>query len=408
PTDDQWACLNGRALEALDSIKGTTAISTNAFIELVRRLGQVQATSANTSKQKMATTIVGLLAALEGWAAADLPNVSLSSSCRDAADPKAIAFGLQLEVDPPVRLFFPAGGVLRPLPPDELAAQNNAADELAPVPVLQPAAGDQMAQVLALLQGQAASLAALQTGQDRAAAQLTTLSGETEGLAVKVNRMGNTFEQEIARLEGRLKHLERTDKQVRLQTVGVPPPPTQNGTSLSEPVLSDDVPAATRALIQSLNSNHPARKSSKLFTSALSIEPPPLKDYLPADLLSAWEDEEVLVPDAGSIRLQSRRLPIRSRKQLFEALDCFLQIWVAAGKVSLGRMGDYTRLLQNSPHLSIYSLVSVHESFILHIQSADPPSFELAGPNLADLMMHLWLAPGQSVAPPVAGMDRKG
>ncbi len=52
--------------------------------------------------------------------------------------------------------------------------------------------------------------------------------------------------------------------------------------------------------------------------------------------------------------------------------------------------------------------MSVHESFILHIRSADPPSFELAGPNLADLMMRLWLAPGQSVAPPVAGMDRKG
>ncbi len=32
-------------------------------------------------------------------------------------------------------------------------------------------------------------------------AQLTSLSGETEGLANKLNRMGNTFEKEIQRLE---------------------------------------------------------------------------------------------------------------------------------------------------------------------------------------------------------------
>ncbi len=62
----------------------------------------------------MASIIIRALAVREGWALATLSNVWLASSSQDAADLASLAFGLEFSIKSPLRLFFPAGGVLPP------------------------------------------------------------------------------------------------------------------------------------------------------------------------------------------------------------------------------------------------------------------------------------------------------
>ncbi len=74
----------------------------------------------------------------------------------------SIAFGLELVAELPVRLLFLAGGVL--LPPVNGAATNEpAAAGSDHATESQPAAGDHMSQVLALLQGQKVAMSTMET-----------------------------------------------------------------------------------------------------------------------------------------------------------------------------------------------------------------------------------------------------
>ncbi len=76
-------------------------------------------------------------------------NIQLVSSSWDLADPSMLAFGLELTMDSPICLFSPPGGV-----PNVSAA----APEPSQLVHGLPAMGDQMAQMLALLQGQRAAM----------------------------------------------------------------------------------------------------------------------------------------------------------------------------------------------------------------------------------------------------------
>ncbi len=66
--------------------------------------------------------------------------------------------------------------------------------------VNQPTPADPMAHILALLQEQKVATAELKLGQERTAAQLSSLVSDTEGLGDKVNWMGNKFEQEVQKI----------------------------------------------------------------------------------------------------------------------------------------------------------------------------------------------------------------
>ncbi len=59
----------------------------------------------------MAALIVGALVPHEGWATSELGNICLASSSCDSPNPPSLTFGLELTLDPPVCLFFPARGV---------------------------------------------------------------------------------------------------------------------------------------------------------------------------------------------------------------------------------------------------------------------------------------------------------
>ncbi len=126
PTPEQWDSLQGHTFECLEDIKGAqSAISTRALLELLHRMGQPQASSANLTKPRMAALIAGALATHEGWATSVLGNVYLASSGRNSADLSSLVFGLELASDSPIRLFFPAGGVIP-------VAENGPESEAAP------------------------------------------------------------------------------------------------------------------------------------------------------------------------------------------------------------------------------------------------------------------------------------
>ncbi len=116
--------------------------------------------SANLTKPKMASIIVGALATHEGWASAILFNVRLASLSCDVADLTSLAFGLELSSESPLLLFFPAGGI----PPQavdepEVDAALQDVNGVGPVPPQPPAApAEQMTAILALLQEQKMAL----------------------------------------------------------------------------------------------------------------------------------------------------------------------------------------------------------------------------------------------------------
>ncbi len=112
PTQEQWESVQGHAFECLEGIKGAQmAISTRVMLELLRRMGHPQGPIANLMKPQMAALIIGTLVPREGWATSELSNIHLVSSSRDSLDLLLLSFGLELGLEPPTRLFIPAGGV---------------------------------------------------------------------------------------------------------------------------------------------------------------------------------------------------------------------------------------------------------------------------------------------------------
>ncbi len=115
-------------------------------MELLQRLDHPQTSSANATKLKMAAIIVGALPSHEGWASATLSNVQLASSSRDVADLPSLAFSLELLIESPLRLFFPAGGVLPPAAEPEVEQQNANGVGLVPPQPLAPLVDQMMLQ----------------------------------------------------------------------------------------------------------------------------------------------------------------------------------------------------------------------------------------------------------------------
>ncbi len=392
PTPEQWGLLQGRAFECLEDIKGAqTAISTRAMLELLRRMGSPQGPSANLTKPRMAALIVSALVPHEGWATAVLGNVRLASSSRDLADLSALAFGLELSVEPPVRLFFPAGGVV-----PAAVAGNGLENEVAP-PNAEAAATERpldLAAILATLQQGFARLdaasAELKSGQAQTVGQLATLSEDTEGLANKVNRMGNKFEQEVKRIDLGQKRLEERLKQLETGRVDQPsvvltPPTTDSGTSSSETPLP--APESYLPLAAQLAAANPARQNPKLIGQALSAAPPVLKLFRPKNASALAEEEQRVILEQGSLVVRAQQGEISSHGQLIGAANCFLDIWVAASKISTGEKSEYLDHLRRLRHCSTADLLFFHESLVSDLRSKD--SFDIVGRESVKFVSHL-------------------
>ncbi len=125
PTQEQWDALGGHAFVCLEDInEAQMAILTRAMLELLCHMGHPQTSSANLMKPRMAALIAGALATHDGWAASELGNIHSASSSRDSVNLSSLAFGLELISESPVRLFFPAGGIV---PVAENGPENEAA-----------------------------------------------------------------------------------------------------------------------------------------------------------------------------------------------------------------------------------------------------------------------------------------
>ncbi len=121
----------------------------------------------------------------------------------------------------------------------------------------------------------------LKSAQAQMVAQLATLSGDTEGLADKVNRMGNKFKQEVKRIDLSHKRLEEKLKQIETGQVGqpsavvTPSMTTGSGTLISESALP--APESYLSWAAKLAAVNPTRQNPKLIGQALSDMPRALK-----------------------------------------------------------------------------------------------------------------------------------
>ncbi len=127
---------------------------------------------------------------------------------------------------------------------------------------------------------QRTAMSTLLAGQDRHAAQLTTLTRDTEGLADKLNRMGNKFEQDVHRIDHGQKRLEERLKQLEMGWAEQPsavltPSTMDSGTSISD--SSVPAPEIYLSLAAQLAAANPTWQNPKLISQALSAAPPVLK-----------------------------------------------------------------------------------------------------------------------------------
>ncbi len=89
---EQWQRLGSHAFECLEDIKGQqSTISSRALLELLHRLGDPQASTANLTEPRMAALIIGALVPHEGWATSELGNICLASSSHDLPDLPSLA-----------------------------------------------------------------------------------------------------------------------------------------------------------------------------------------------------------------------------------------------------------------------------------------------------------------------------
>ncbi len=76
-----------------------------------------------------------------------------------------------------------------------------------------------------------------------------------------------------------------------------------------------------------------------------------------------------------------------SHGQLLGAVNCFLDIWVAAGKISMGEKSEYLDHLRQLHHCAVLDLQFFHKELILEMCRGD--AFDLIGRNSTIFMSRL-------------------
>ncbi len=346
--------LDGRPLECLEDIKGAqSAISTRALMELLHRLNLPQTSSANPTKPKMAAIIAGALSSCEGWATATLSNVHLASSSRDTADLASLAFGLELSIESPLQLFFPAGGI-PPLvvdkPEVEVVPQNvHGVGLVPPQPPTAPA--KQMTAILALLQEQKMAMSeqkmamsdqkvALQRleesqGQNLSnleasvASHLEMLAGQWNDEFRKVTEQQKThnksFSEHCAQVEARLKKLESGST-----LLGSAPPTLAGSSGQSDfPLFVDPSGMAPSAedlqqVQKLLGLSNPTAFNDKLVSRMLSDGNVHLREFLPQRL--APSSDTTFVVEDSHLQLSATVKQFRSSADVLMAIQNVLEV----------------------------------------------------------------------------------
>ncbi len=208
-----------------------------------------------------------------------------------------LAFGLELTVNSPIRLFFPAGGV--PLQPSEVASTTEAAaNDSASVPP--PVMGDQMGQVLAAISTMQSLLHNFEVTVDcrlcdhgKAIAESVRRDLAT-GFQQQLDKVGLDFQKEIDKVQQGQQELHQRLQQVEQNASA----PLVSGVTQSQPAASgtttsDNGMSTSDSSLSALETYLPlaillavtnrARQNPKLIGQALSVIPPPLRFFWPRD-----------------------------------------------------------------------------------------------------------------------------
>ncbi len=124
-------------------------------------------------------------------------------------------------------------------------------------------------------------------------------------------------------------------------------------------------------LAAQLAAANPAQQNLKLVSQALSTAPPVLKLLQSKDVAAPEEEGQQVVPEQGSIMVRAQQGDISSRGHLIGAVNCFLDIWVAAGKITTSERSEYLDHLHRLRRYSIADLLFFHESLVSDLWSKD-------------------------------------
>ncbi len=184
--------------------------------------------------------------------------------------------------------------------------------------------------------------------QGRIQGDLASLAKHT---SKKVNWLEQMLGEEIANiqmgqrrqfdtLDTWLKQLE-TARVQQLPAASASVTPLVNCTSISDSSLP--APETYLPLTILLVATNPAWQNPRLIGQALSVTPPLLRFFWLRDsaVLVEDEDEQRLVLGQGSIFVCSNEADVSPHGQLIGTVNCFLYIWVTAGKISAGEETEY-------------------------------------------------------------------
>ncbi len=161
--------------------------------------------------------------------------------------------------------------------------------------------------------------------------------------------------------------------------------PTDSGTSISDssmPALESDLSLAAQ-----LAAANPAWQNPKLIGQTLSMVLPALKLFQPKNALALVEERQQILLEQGSLVLHLQQGEISLHGQLIGAANCFLDIWVAASKITTSEKSEYLDHLCHLHRCSTADLLFFHESLVSDLRSKD--SFDIVGRESVNFVSHL-------------------
>ncbi len=89
------------------------------------------------------------------------------------------------------------------------------------------------------------------------------------------------------------------------------------------------------------------------------------------------EEEQWVTVDQGSIVIQPSQSDLGLHGQVIRAANCFLVIWLTAGKINPGEKSEYLDHLHRMRHSSVADLQLFHDGLVLDLRRDD--SFDIVG-----------------------------
>ncbi len=133
------------------------------------------------------------------------------------------------------------------------------------------------------------------------------------------------------------------------------------------------VPAPETSLLWAakLAAVNPTQQNPKLISQALNVMPLALKLFQPKDAAALMEEEQQVIVDQGSIVVQPSQTDLGSHGQVIGVANCFLNIWLATGKIDLGEKSEYLDHLHRMHCSFVADLQLFHDGLVSDLQRDD-------------------------------------